>query len=128
MDGDITDDAVKWRPDVVVAKLALLGLAKRDGRLIIGLGIGVSLLGLIKGVAADDAGGEKLALAFNFDLVVVINSQLLVFGRDLGIKGGLLLGGIDFHDGLSSFNAFAGLDQDGGEVAIDLGIERGRAP
>ena len=102
-------------------------LARGGGGFVIGFGIGVGLLGLVERVLADNAGGEELALALHLELVVLVDGELLLFGRGLGGEGGFLLGGIDLHQELACGDMIAGVDEDFREIAVDLRIDGGGA-
>jgi hypothetical protein len=127
VDGDVADDAVEGRGDAVVGELLLLLLAGGGRGSVIGFGVGVGLFSLVEGVFADDAGGEELALALHLKLVVLVNGELLLFGGGLGGERGFLLQGIDLHEELACGDAVAGVNEDAGDVAVNLGIDGGGA-
>ncbi len=128
MHGDIADDAVDGRNNVVVAQLPLLRYRRGLRRIVVRLGVVKGLLRLVKGVPAGYALVVELALPHHFNLVVLINRQLLLLRGLVRIDGRLLLGGIDFHQHLPRSDVVSGVSADPYQVAVHLGIDRRREP
>ena len=67
-------------------------------------------------------------MPLHFNLVVLKDGELLLFGCVGGGNGRFLLGRVDFHQYLAGVHPVAGMDVDPDQVAVDLRIDRRRAP
>src|SRR5438067_2907017 len=128
MYGDIADDAVERRGQMIISELPLLrGTASFCG-LQIRFGIFKSLQRVIVVLLTGYSALVESSLPLEFVLVVIKNGFLLCFGAPLLIDSRLLLQRINRHEHLSGAYSVTRLHQDSCKCAVYLRLDTRRTP